>query len=628
MKKNNHRHPHEMKPVKSISIPTNMLFVDTETRTETIRGKPDTTRQKLWFGFATHFRLEGRVRTRETKLRFEKASTFWDYLESKISPDRPLYVFAHNAAFDMTILDLWDTITERGYEVGYAVLESTPFIVQLNIDRSRVLIIDTYNYWKQSLEELGMSIGYAKLPMPDKGASKEDWDTYCYRDVEVLREVVLGLCNYLNDNELGSFSVSAASMAFSVYKTSFLHTGILLHDRHKALMLERSCYQGGLVNNFVVGKPKAKTIFHLDVNSLYPSCMTGPLPCKFVGDVSNIKPRDFLTKLGDNEACAWVLLESRKNTYPKRVGSRLCEVMGRVECYLCGIELRKAMECGDVKHIVYASIYETAPIFQSYVAYFWNERVKAKREGNAVNNIFAKLLMNSLYGRFAMRGRTYVSWLIDVLRDAYHEEGKEVPAAYLKKGWMPPNICNAGKWRPLGLSHSLSLRYVKGELEVELSTGEHTQSFVAVSAFITSLARHKLRSLIDIAGKDQVYYCDTDSLFCSEIAYARLKAAGEVDSEELGKLKLEGSAKHAVFYGPKDYEFGDKITLKGIKKRATKISENTYEQDQFEGIKSVLARGGAAYIDVKRLRKTLSRKYSKGTVGSSGRVTPFVLSDW
>lgn len=626
--RNHHRIPHIMKMGKIVSNPTNIMVFDTETKSEPIPDDPLVSRQTLWFGFATHFRLiDGRL-MRRTKCRFTTPSAFWEYLESKLDKDKPLRVYAHNINFDFTIVDGWEAITNRGFETSYAVLEPSPFILSLRHDRGKVEFIDTFNYWKSSLEEMGKSIGLDKLPFPPEDATREQWDEYCYRDVEVLVRMLTNLMEYLRSNELGSLGVSAASLAFSVFKTSFMKHEIFLHDRNKALQLERFCYHGGLVNNWVIGKPPKVKVYWLDVNSLYPSTMLNDLPVKMVRDVTNVDRNGLVQAMGKDKACAWVLLEDRLNTYPKKIDGRLCEVKGRCEVYLCGKELDEAIQRKAVKHCVYASIYETAPIFKEFVEYFWEERKKAKAKGDTVQNILAKLIMNSLYGRFSMHGRRYVEWNADYLEEIYREAGREMPQEYKKRGFQPAVTQVCESWRPAGLGHNVKLRYVNGKLEMELSTGEHASSFCAISSFVTSYARSYLRELIAIAGQDQVYYCDTDSIFCSRVGYQRLLQAGTINPDELGKLKLEGVSEHAIFRGPKDYEFGEAVKRKGIKKRAKQLTENCFEQDQFEGIKSVLARGGSCYIDVRRTVKTLARTYTKGTVKSNGRVEPFVLNDW
>jgi hypothetical protein len=143
-----------------------------------------------------------------------------------------------------------------------------------------------------------------------------------------------------------------------------------------------------------------------------------------------------------------------------------------------------------------------------------------------------------------------------------------------------------------------------------------------------------------MAGRQCVYYTDTDSLFTNKIGYERLNRKGYIDNNAIGKLKLEGTSNRITIFGPKDYEFGMARVTKGIRKNAvalcgecgqplsgrrgagcsTHITENvsSYRQVQFEGIKGVLRRENSPHIDVSTVVKTLKREYLKGTISADG----------
>jgi hypothetical protein len=129
-----------------------------------------------------------------------------------------------------------------------------------------------------------------------------------------------------------------------------------------------------------------------------------------------------------------------------------------------------------------------------------------------------------------------------------------------------------------------------------------------------------MRTLREIAGVHNVYYTDTDSLFVNEKGSTRLRSDGWVNDHTLGSLKLEGVEDSVIIRGPKDYKFGVSETIKGIRKNATQIDENTYQQIQFEGLKSVLRRKPEPYITISQVTKTLSRVVTKGVVRKDGWV--------
>jgi hypothetical protein len=164
------------------------------------------------------------------------------------------------------------------------------------------------------------------------------------------------------------------------------------------------------------------------------------------------------------------------------------------------------------------------------------------------------------------------------------------------------------------------------------STEENPQAYAdnsipIIASAVTAYARIYLFDLFRIAGFENIFYCDTDSIFTNKTGYENLVSNGMVDANQLGKLKLKRIGTfHA--YGNKDYRFGDDIKLKGIKKNATKISDTQYIQPQFLLKKSRIRNGiPDGKVVIRYVSKTLKREYDKATV-LLGHAMPFSFSDW
>lgn len=624
---NQYRKPHIMSKTKTTELPSNLLFFDTETQ-DRLKGKSKTHQEhSFWFGAAISVRrMEGgKVHSQSHWL--NSVDDFWKLVASKMSQDKPLYLFAHNLTFDLTIVDFWNRHEKEGYDLTYAVLENPPMFLSLTREGKKLCIVDTFNFWKQPVSAMGASMGMPKLEMPKGAKLDKTWKGYCLRDVEILVNQVLKLFEFLLTNDLGSFRISAPGLAFGTFRRRFMSHEIFIHDRNKVLALERSCYSGGMVRNFFIGSVSNQTLYKYDVNSLYPAMMLKEYPTKLLESHEKIKGEYLLNVMRGKGACAWVEMRVYDRTYPKRHNNRLCEVSGKFSTFLCGQELFNALQLGHVSMVKYAAIYDVAPIFREYVEFFWELRRAYQRNSNKVGEQFVKLLMNSLYGRFGMKGHKWIEFTNRSLQDYYIYYGKPCPERYLTKDFSPIVSSFRHKWEAEGLDDPIILRYFSGRLEMQFPTGEHRESFCGISAFVTAYARERLRELIAIAGEKECYYCDTDSLFVSELGSKRLIKSGEVDPTKLGKLKLEGTSKQSTFYGPKDYIFKEEAVRKGIRKNAVQITEDTFEQDAFEGLKSVLNRGGEPYILIKRIQKTLSRQLTKGVMKARGRVGPLILNE-
>lgn len=623
---NRYRKPHILKPTKATELPSHLMFFDTESKDE-LKGKSKTHQiHRFWFGMAISIRREGKELVSSQKHFLKSIDDFWTLVRGKLQSSKPLYLFCHNSTYDLTMVDFWNRHEREGFKTTYAVLENPPMMLSLQHEKGKLVIIDTFNFWKQSVSDMGAALKMEKLQMPKETTLSKAWKDYCLRDVEILVNQVINLFDFLVDNDLGSFRISAPGLAFGTFRRRFMTHEIYIHDRTKVLELERACYYGGLVQNFYLGHTHNQTIYKYDVNSLYPAMMLKDYPTKLLEDMENAHPNELRNKVRGKGACAWVAIKDYNRTYPKRHNNRLCDVSGTYSTYLCGEELMQAIQTNVITKVRYAAIYDVAPIFREYVNYFWTLRRRYQSENNKVGEQFVKLLMNSLYGRFGMKGHKWVEVNDTNLSDYYTYFGKVCPERYLKGKFAPMVDAFRHRYDAEGLDEPIILRYFSGRLEMQFPTGEHRESFCGISAFVTSYAREHLRRLIRIAGNDNVFYCDTDSLFTTEAGSKRLVEAGEVDAKALGKLKLEGTAKRCSFYGPKDYIFDETTVRKGIRKNALQLNETTFEQDAFEQLKSVLNRGGEPFIEIKRIQKTLSRQLTKGVLKANGKVTPIILN--
>ncbi|GAH76654.1 unnamed protein product [marine sediment metagenome] len=95
----------------------------------------------------------------------------------------------------------------------------------------------------------------------------------------------------------------------------------------------------------------------------------------------------------------------------------------------------------------------------------------------------------------------------------------------------------------------------------------------------------------------------------------------------LGGLKIEQSSQSVIIRGLKDYVFGHKSVIKGIRKNAVQIGTDGYRQEQWPSFRGILRSGEPDTYVVGSIVKHLSREYTKGDVNFDGVVVPFVFDD-
>jgi DNA polymerase elongation subunit (family B) len=193
------------------------------------------------------------------------------------------------------------------------------------------------------------------------------------------------------------------------------------------------------------------------------------------------------------------------------------------EYTVTGWEYEAAIETGTIEKVdvLESRIFSEHINFADYINHFYEMRLKAKREKDIANDLFAKLLMNSLYGKFAANPENYRNYMIVPM---------DVIAGLEMAGWS-----FAGELGPWGLA------------EAEL-TGEQMRYYnIATSASITGFVRAKLwRALSSSKG---LLYCDTDSIAVEKAG------AGVILGKNLGQWKHEGNFDRAGIAGKKLYIF-------------------------------------------------------------------------
>lgn len=279
----------------------------------------------------------------------------------------------------------------------------------------------------------------------------------------------------------------------------------------------RQAYKGGFtyLNEIYRGKEVKEGIV-LDVNSLYPSVMYyRPMPYgegiyfdgKYVPDklynlyIQNITcqfriKKDMIPTIQIKNNLSFVPTEYLSSSNGESINLTLTNV-----------DLKLFLEHYDIYDVSYNwgwKYKSSTKIFKSYIDY-WNElKVKATKEGNKPLRTIAKLMLNSLYGKFA----------------ASPEGRSKIP-------YLDNNI----------------VKYKLSELE------ERTAYYLPISIFITSWARDKT-----IRSAQAVYhrfiYADTDSLHLegTDIPENLL-----ISDTELGKWKIESTFKRGKYLRQKCY---------------------------------------------------------------------------
>jgi len=596
---------HKLKPNKKTELPRHIICLDTEAYE--VQIDEETKLQKLKLGWAVYYRRDTK---KEAWKYFETPEEFFEWLESLLKAKVKYYVFAHNFDYDAQILELYNWLSKNPkVEVRKFIVDSNVFIIKAtyyldyptNKRKAYLEFLSTTNYTFYSLKKIGEMLGYPKLDVDPLTAPKEEVKIYCKRDVEILLKFVLYLIHFIEVHDLGNFQETIAKQSFNTFRHRFMNHEIYIHADPVATALERLSYRGGRNEAFYIGEyHDPNGIYYLDVNSMYPYVMKSfEYPIKLIGVVRKPTLEQLKKLMKDYLVIADVLVRVDKPVVGVRK-EKLIFPVGQFRVVLTSPELELVERHGEIIKVYKIAVYEKAPIFKEYVDYFYNLRVKYKQEGNVIMDKFAKIFMNSLYGKFGQKnenlvliGKTDVDE--NVIYRYYDAEEK--------------------KWKYYAV--------IDHKIYIKQGYVEAYNSFVAIASFVTAYARCVLWDYIEKAGLENVLYCDTDSLFVTSEGYKRLQPF--ISDTELGKLKIEKVSDRIRINGAKDYEFAGEVKLKGVKKDAKKIDENTFEQIQFVRTRGNLLKHRVKGVVLKVVRKRLNRQYDKGEVTPSGWVKPYFL---
>lgn len=330
----------------------------------------------------------------------------------------------------------------------------------------------------------------------------------------------------------------------------------------------RPSYKGGFTYLNPIYKNKIiEDIKILDVNSLYPSVLyyeEMPIgnPIFFDGEYQ----QDELYNLYiQGISCSFEIKKGKipsiqiKKSFMFRANEYLESSNDEiVNLWLTSIDLKLFFEQYNVKDISYIGGYKFKSqkgLFCNYIDFFTNQKIEAKKQGDGVKYMTAKLFLNSLYGKFAC----------SLTAQPRFPEIKEDGTMHY----------------PL--------------LEKEEASGV----YLPVGAFVTAYARYKTittsQKIKDYSlkkyGVDKYIYSDTDSIHTT-LNIDECKEIINIDSYQLGAWDYERHCKRGKYIRQKCYidELDDgsfKITCAGMTERC-KTDDNGNPLINFDNFKEGL----------------------------------------
>jgi hypothetical protein len=382
-------------------------------------------------------------------------------------------------------------------------------------EKNTLVFFDTSNFLAEPLARLAELVGSRKLEMihhpGDRRVTARRID-YCRRDTELVWK----LAHFIQDglNKLGGqMKLTAAASALDLFRRKYLPVSFPVLDDSTRDRLYAG-YYGGRVECFRLGEFKGP-VYGNDFNGMYVSVMQD-LNLPDLGTLSPVQGLDL-----SREGMAQVDLEVPEHLWagplPVRNREKLTFPVGRLSGSWTFNELRQCLNAGcriqRTRQVLAAA--RSEPYLRGFATDL--RRVREETREPAVSRM-AKLMGNSLYGKFAQRAEDfeYLTRVEFVRR--------------LDEATMGPYLMNRTQEFPdFGL------------VKVVRASTYPIHANVIWSAMITAGARCKLLPHLD---EDTTLYCDTDSV----IGYREYPA-----TRALGALAIKERYARLVIRGNKLY---------------------------------------------------------------------------
>lgn len=457
------------------------------------------------------------------------------FIELSKLPCETSVVYFHNLTFDGEFI-LWYLIKneytykeelnqpcdEKCFET---IIDDTGniYLIKVNSNNKMVEIKCSYKLFPKSIEDIGKMVGVEKLNEThnyDEFKRYKNVDELPQEEIDYINNDVTIMCKLIT--MLNGMGINGATMSSSAYKNwrkdkyHLCKYQFIKDENEEINEIVRKSYRGGItkVNQKYVGKV-INGAMSFDVNSLYPSVMyDNPMPIG-MGKIYNsieecIKDnrrlfivvvfvpyakvrKGFHSFIGNNAGFSY----SRKYSYDDELKNKMLYLWDK-EYYL----FNKIYKNNGVVSKVVG--YKKANfVFKDYIDRWYKIKETAT---DATLRQLAKLMLNSLYGKFGMNDNRTT----------------KIPISYNEDGII------------YNLVDKKTIYYDK-----------------KVASFITSRARVKYATMMNLCG-DSFIYGDTDSLY---IVGDEIPSIFKdiIDDKKMGYWAYEGHYKRFKALKPKCY---------------------------------------------------------------------------
>lgn len=586
---------------KGTEVPQFHIALDTETE-DTEEGQPAHQTHRLKLGCAVFWeRKAGQIKCRQ-RFQWRNNADFWAWFATKLRTKHTTWIWAHNQGFDANVCEVFGEMDNENLTPKFLALGDDICLITGRYQGKKIAFVDTKHWFDGSVQTIGADLGFPKLAESPSGLTPEQLTEYCWRDCEIVERAANHVCDMILRYDLGCARYTAAGQAVQHWRHMPEFGDVYKPSRPAESEVARESLYGGRFDALFRGVIDAP-VYELDVNGAYGHAMgTALAPVKHIVTAAMDHPPEVLDRYGPLRCAAQVDLDTEV-PYPVWLPDwGLLWAVGTFTTVLPGPELLRAHQAGAVRRVRALSVYELGEPCASFADYWWRRRQEAKAKKDKLMERFAKLMPCRLYGKLCQLEPKWVP--VGPPGDGRRWGSLEYfdPEA---NRWHPGRVV-AGVWE-YDQAHALQ-RHPDGRPMSDLSgtrwlpRKDWRDAFPAISAWTTSHIRLLMDDFKSCAGPEDVYYQAVDALYVSQQGFDRLKAAGHIDPEARGKLKVkpaDGLPYASVhFHGVNVLRVNGHLKAAGLPRKHREYHPGKCTYQVFERLDAILNRGpdGSVWI--------------------------------
>lgn len=582
--------PHLVRRLKSTRIPKSACFFYCIPTISRLSGTLE--HHSLKRVAAEWWQRSGRTWSLSDSVDTDNGDSLNAWIISHASKHPDSWLYTHRLGYALTLLGFWDRMADGEWTIkdtrppkpsrtrpgqmakpshGICITADPPTLLSVwHRSRFKVRMVDIRNYADCGVPDLAKLAGIGKGEPAEAIGEADKERAELTRGVDAIRGVILGLKERWQREELGTWKATLGGLSWSAYRSTIADPWIFIDPEPLARKLTREAYYGGESRLWRIGR-FAGPVYEVDLASAYCWAMSEfTHPFRTMSTRRNIPVANLRRATQHLWVAAVVRVVTEDIAYPIRRDGRVRYCVGDFYTVLCGEELRRAVQRGDVTECILAITYGHNWLFRGFGRQWWQWRLESERGDDQLWRHFAKAIPNALYGRFGMQ---IAEWT--------YQPKVASPVAYGPFTIADSESGECERYRAIGWQ---SLK--------EGAKEDGPDTLPAIAASITAAVRVRMRDIAAVAGNQNCYWQATDCILMNEQGAINLRDCGYMKDDTLGYPRCKGLYGWVRLDGFHCVETSADLRIVGLKAGAIRTGERQWRQRTGPTLESMLFSGG------------------------------------